>query len=126
MYTLLGWLVVETAADETDPAALEDTRTWLLEEIPRSELGSALLVEGRGGLLLVTARLVQNRELGETVRLLTLLEELGRRATGSYGLIHARDTDVSPEFDVIVVARGVVSIQTSTYFAPAVPTIEDG
>lgn len=70
-----------------------------------------------------------NRKDSETKEALALFQKIGEIAEGSYGLIYLYDdediTGKENQFQVFVLARGIVTEVHDTLLSPIIPTIED-
>ncbi|MFB8004370.1 Imm7 family immunity protein [Nocardia sp. NPDC056000] len=129
MFEYHGWVTVQSSAgDETDrerEAARVAAATLLrgLQGVPG--LADIRTVNGAnqvhiGGLA--------NHRGGQGDEVLEVFCGIGRVAPGSYGVLYFWDDEDSAgrdEFQVVVMRRGEVSVESDGYLSPCVPVIED-
>jgi hypothetical protein len=132
MYEFHGWFELSESAEESDLGTLAegveqlhaviDALTW-----PTS---AAILRNFNGSHVLNVDGLV-NRRRSEADELDGLLDHVGKRFPGSYGLIYDR-SDNDPGFPggpnafrVRVMARGQLTTQQDPFLSPVQPVIED-
>jgi len=127
MFHLHGWaeVLTTTSGDEEDEH-LVDVAKWFSLATTEAGLEGRVEVLGLGGSFIVRANLVQNRERGDYGRICQLLEGLGRRAIGTYGLFFVHDDDeAGAGFRRIVIRRGLLEFDEDDLLSPIVPRLED-
>ncbi len=127
MFQAHGWCELLLTTDgEEDPNDALALVQWTEAQIEQTGLAPGLSVKGIGGSFILRCHLVQNRDNGDKQRIHDLLELLGDRAQGTYGLVYFRDDDSSEySFDIAVMRRGQVSIDADLLLSPIIPRLED-
>lgn len=129
MFEYHGWITVQhSAGDGDDTSALHD----IVERLRRrlDDLASPYLADLRwmNGVPFLHLAGHPNHRSPDVDQFFALFAEVGEIATGSYGVLYARD-DEDPghenEFRVFRMARGEVSEYPDPLLSPCAPTIED-
>jgi Immunity protein 7 len=132
MYEFHGWFEISESADESDLGTLgeglEQLRTMI--DTLQWPTAAATLRDFNGAHVLNLDGLV-NRRRYEADDLDALLEHIGKRFPGSYGLLYDR-SDNDPTFAagpnafrVRVMARGQLATHPDPFLSPTQPVIED-
>ncbi|MBD0689141.1 Imm7 family immunity protein [Streptomyces sp. CBMA123] len=131
MFEYHGWVnVLESAEADDEDVRVEEARLRVIAEgVQRriAEIASPYLLDLRwmnGAVFVHFGGQANHRD----PEVLDFFREVGRRAPGSYGLLHVRD-DEAPgrgnEVRVLRMVRGEVSEHTEPLLSPCVPVLED-
>jgi hypothetical protein len=131
MFEFHGWATIRESARDTDAGRL----SAIIERINRriSEYSWHSGVLGlhviNGAYQLVTTGFTNHRDT-RAAEITALYSEIAQIAPGSYGLLYMRnDEDPDPlrrnGFEVWVLARGALDVQSDGLLSPFVPTVED-
>lgn len=131
MLQFQGW--IEVALAEDDAASISAIDRELNEHIRvirnrmvELRVSNDIELVARNGSHLLFVNAMREHEPGMLDRLRTLLDEIGRRALGSYGVFYFRDSEFAAgRFQRLVMRRGQVELFDDDLFNPAIPTIED-
>ena len=86
-------------------------------------------IKVRNGSWYMNFSIFSNRKNSETEEAFALFQKIAEIAEGSYGLIYLYDdednTGKENQFQVFVLARGIVKETNDIFLSPIIPTIED-
>lgn len=123
---IIGWAdlsVDPLEGDGTQEAlALESAVNHAIEEVGLSQVVD---VSFANGALILRITIFQNRDRGDTDRVLELLRRVGELGPASYGVFYKRDDDTSESLERFVLKRGTVEVVEDDLFSPIIPTIAD-
>ncbi|MFJ8476922.1 Imm7 family immunity protein [Kitasatospora sp. NPDC094011] len=134
MFEYHGWInVLETAGADDEDIRVEEARLRVIADGIQqriTELASPYLLDlldlrSMNGAVFVHLGGQPNHPAPE---ILDFFREVGRRAPGSYGLLHVRDDEAAEhgnEVRVLRMVRGEVSEHAEPLLSPCVPVLED-
>lgn len=130
LFDFHGWITIQESTSEVDEGNLESIVQDLKEHIAGLEWNQSMLqLHAVNGSYRIIIDGLTNRKSKEAHDIIELLEQIGKVAPGSYGLIHLRDDEnlqgLDNEFKVLVLARGKVNVKKDTFLSPCIPIIED-
>lgn len=128
MFEYHGWLNLQRSAGEDGDDFKPSTELPLVRELTGGLSVGPGLVDIRvvnGELHFSTSGFTNHR----WQQVIDTFHALGKALPGSYGLLYVRD-DEDPagrtnEFQIFVMRRGEVTLQSDTFLSPCIPTIED-
>lgn len=131
MIEINGWVSIHISPDgEGDLETLKKTIqeiTHLIE--PLVSFNQFFKIEPLNGTYILFIGLNHNHDNGYYDLILKLLDEVGTRASGSYGIVYVRDHDNSSDFNkfkILKIVRGTVTVEDDKFISPCNPIIEDG
>jgi immunity protein 7 of polymorphic toxin system len=131
MYEFHGWFGLAESAEESDTGTLAQGVADLTERVNQIRWATAAAtVRMFNGEHFLNVDGLVNRRRDEAEELDALLEYVGQRFPGSYGLLYERAADM-PEppgqgaFRVRVMTRGRLAYRGDPFLSPIHPVIED-
>ena len=132
MYEFHGWFEISESADESDLGTLAEGVQQLHGMIDALDWPtSAAILRVFNGAHVLNVDGLANRRRYEADELDALLEHIGKRFPGSYGVLYDR-SDNDPAFPggpnafrVRVMARGQLTSHPDPFLSPTQPIIED-
>lgn len=132
MYEFHGWFEISESADESDLGTLTEGVEQLRAMIDALDWPtSAAILRVFNGAHVLNVDGLANRRRYEADELDTLLEHIGKRFPGTYGVLYER-SDNDPAFPggpnafrVRVMARGQLTSHPDPFLSPNQPVIED-
>jgi len=131
MVELHGWATIrEGYTADCEEEKTGDIVSLLSQEVSRIGLDEPLLhiVQNNGEAFLTVTRLT-NHFSGVVQEILDLFMRIAVIAPGSYGLLYLHDDEDGNgwmnDFQVYVLAKGVVTKRRDPFLSPCIPTVED-
>lgn len=131
MYEFHGWMEISESAFESDTGTLAagiDELRGILAALDWTSADATLLP--LNGEFFLSVNGYPNRVRHERDELYALLDHVGRRFPGSYGLLYERADDGATDlqcdrFAVRVMRKGRIKVMSDPFLSPVFPLIED-
>ena len=129
MIEINGWVSIHITADgEEDPDKLKKVISIINRKIQDlAEFNQFFEIKSMNGASTLHIGLNHNHDNGYYKSVYQLLNDIGKIAPGSYGLVHVRNhEDISDfnKFKVLRIAKGIVTNEEDNLISPCSPIIE--
>lgn len=127
MVEVHGWITLRETYRVVDDEDMEGILERIRKVIDESEYPSLQIQVNNGEYFIEFSRYT-NHLSGDVTGLLSIFENVGRIAEGSYGLLYMHNDEDSGhcnEFVAYRLARGRVTVFQDSFLSPLIPTVED-
>lgn len=130
MVELHGWITLrESYESHSEEDRLKEIVTSIEQHIEKMNFKEdEIRLRHLNGVPNISIALYKNRETQEVRDVYELLKLIAKLAEGSYGLIYYHDDEDSNgkdnEFQVHILAQGIIKEGTDKFLSPLIPTVE--
>ena len=132
MYEYHGWITIRESFLSNDEweSRLDEVLNQIKEELGKSDLGNGLTdIRSVNGSEFFIINGFHNHRNGTTDKLLQFYNFVADKARGSYGLLYIHDDEDTngedDEFQVYVLAKGILEKNKDTLLSPFIPLVEE-